>query len=181
MAEQVSTENQLLTSLKSGDQRVLTSVYKKALPMIVAYVRKNSGTEDDGKDLCQDALFIFIQKIKTDDFILTSELSTYIMAIAKNLWLKKLSKPKLNEADFKTESSFNETDEFDEDSTQLECTKKLSTALSQLGEPCNSLLKNFYYLKKTMQEIAELFHYTNPENAKNQKYKCLQRLKKLME
>jgi hypothetical protein len=29
-----------------------------------------------------------------------------------------------------------------------------------------------------MDEIAEKFGYTNSDNAKNQKYKCLQRLKK---
>jgi hypothetical protein len=30
-----------------------------------------------------------------------------------------------------------------------------------------------------MQEIAASFGYTNADNAKNQKYKCLMRLKKL--
>jgi hypothetical protein len=30
-----------------------------------------------------------------------------------------------------------------------------------------------------MQEIALSFGYTNAENAKNQKYKCLMRLKKI--
>jgi len=30
-----------------------------------------------------------------------------------------------------------------------------------------------------MQEICERFGYTNADNAKNQKYKCLMRLRKL--
>jgi hypothetical protein len=30
-----------------------------------------------------------------------------------------------------------------------------------------------------MQEIAADFGYTNPDNAKTQKYKCLMRLKKI--
>jgi hypothetical protein len=30
-----------------------------------------------------------------------------------------------------------------------------------------------------MQELAAAFGYTNADNAKNQKYKCLMRLKKL--
>jgi hypothetical protein len=33
--------------------------------------------------------------------------------------------------------------------------------------------------KKGMQELASEFGYTNADNAKNQKYKCLMRLKKL--
>jgi hypothetical protein len=52
-------------------------------------------------------------------------------------------------------------------------------AIVSLGEPCKSLLEAFYLQKKNMQEIAVSFGYTNAENAKTQKYKCLIRLKKI--
>jgi DNA-directed RNA polymerase specialized sigma24 family protein len=55
----------------------------------------------------------------------------------------------------------------------------MERALNSLGEPCKSLLESFYIEKKSMDEIASLFGYTNADNAKNQKYKCLMRLKKL--
>jgi len=55
----------------------------------------------------------------------------------------------------------------------------MERAMNGLGEPCKSLLEAFYLQKKSMQEIAGSFGYTNSENAKNQKYKCLVRLKKL--
>ena len=55
----------------------------------------------------------------------------------------------------------------------------MEKAMGSLGEPCKSLLEAFYFKKKTMQEIAGDFGYTNPENAKTQKYKCLTRLKKI--
>ena len=58
--------------------------------------------------------------------------------------------------------------------------RRMNFALSNLGEPCKTILVQYYYMKQTMQEIAAMFHYTNAENAKNQKYKCLQRLKKLV-
>jgi hypothetical protein len=51
--------------------------------------------------------------------------------------------------------------------------------MSSLGEPCKSLLEAYYLQKKSMLEIAGDFGYTNADNAKNQKYKCLMRLKKL--
>jgi hypothetical protein len=41
------------------------------------------------------------------------------------------------------------------------------------------LLEGYYLNKKGMQELANQFGYTNADNAKNQKYKCLMRLKKL--
>jgi hypothetical protein len=55
----------------------------------------------------------------------------------------------------------------------------MEKALGNLGEPCKTLLEAFYLNKKTMQEIATAFGYTNAENAKTQKYKCLLRLKKI--
>jgi DNA-directed RNA polymerase specialized sigma24 family protein len=55
----------------------------------------------------------------------------------------------------------------------------MDRALNSLGEPCKSLLEGYYLNKKGMQELAEQFGYTNSDNAKNQKYKCLMRLKKL--
>jgi hypothetical protein len=55
----------------------------------------------------------------------------------------------------------------------------MERAMAGLGEPCKSLLESFYLQKKNMQDIALEFGYTNSENAKNQKYKCLVRLKKL--
>ena len=55
----------------------------------------------------------------------------------------------------------------------------MDVAMRKLGEPCKSLLEAFYLKKKPMTEIAEDFGYTNADNAKTQKYKCLQRLKKI--
>ncbi len=55
----------------------------------------------------------------------------------------------------------------------------MEDALLKVGEPCKSLLEAFYIGKKSMPEIAGSFGYTNADNAKTQKYKCLMRLKKL--
>jgi DNA-directed RNA polymerase specialized sigma24 family protein len=56
---------------------------------------------------------------------------------------------------------------------------RMATSLDSLGQPCRSILEDFYIKDLTMDETAGKFGYTNADNAKNQKYKCLQRLKKL--
>ena len=56
---------------------------------------------------------------------------------------------------------------------------KMQSALQLLGEPCKTIIEDFYINNRSMQEICENFGYTNADNAKTQKYKCLQRLKKL--
>ena len=55
----------------------------------------------------------------------------------------------------------------------------MRSAMGRIGEPCKSLLEAFYVHQKSMVEIASFFGYTNADNAKTQKYKCLMRLKKL--
>ena len=55
----------------------------------------------------------------------------------------------------------------------------MEAAMAKVGEPCKSLLEAYYIQKKHMIEIAADFGYTNADNAKTQKYKCLVRLKKL--
>ena len=62
---------------------------------------------------------------------------------------------------------------------QIEKAETMEKALNSMGEPCKSLLEAFYLQKKSMHDIAEVFGYTNAENAKSQKYKCLMKLKKL--
>jgi len=57
--------------------------------------------------------------------------------------------------------------------------RAMEDSLMSLGEPCKSLLEAYYLQKRSMTEIAASFGYTNADNAKNQKYKCLNRLKKL--
>ena len=56
---------------------------------------------------------------------------------------------------------------------------KLKSCLDQIGNPCKTLLTAFYFENKSMNEIAELLGYTNAENAKTQKYKCLNRIRSL--
>ena len=55
----------------------------------------------------------------------------------------------------------------------------LEEALGKIGEPCKSILEAYYIQKKSMPDIATAFGYTNADNAKTQKYKCLYRLKKI--
>jgi RNA polymerase sigma factor (sigma-70 family) len=111
---------------------------------------------------------------------LNCQLQTYIYSIAKRLWLKQLKKNG-NTYLFKEEEENDLVDVTEDVGFHLEKENnilKMNTSLGLLGEPCKTLIQDFYVNKKSMDEIAEKFGYTNADNAKTQKYKCLQRLKK---
>lgn len=170
---------EMLQKIRDRDQRTLTSIYKEVYPMVEKYILKNSGSSDDAKDVFQDAMFLLIKKVADVNFELSSKLSTYLVAVSKNLWLKRLTRKKIDLNDLKYEEDFQNEEEIP-DFEGLDRSKKMHWGLEKIGEPCKSLLEQFYFYKASMEEIATAFNYTNAGNAKNQKYKCLQRLKKLI-
>jgi hypothetical protein len=48
--------------------------------------------------------------------------------------------------------------------------------LNEIGDPCKTLLRLFYFGKRSMTQITNEMGYKNPDTTKNQKYKCLKRL-----
>jgi DNA-directed RNA polymerase specialized sigma24 family protein len=57
----------------------------------------------------------------------------------------------------------------------------LESALQELGEPCKTLLTLSYYKNYSTDEIASALNYKSTDSAKTQKYKCLVRLKKIVQ
>jgi hypothetical protein len=96
------------------------------------------------------------------------------------IWLKKLQRATthVHTSDMLEETLSVEEDIIDHEAKNNEVIL-MENSLKKIGEPCKSLLTAFYFDKKTMPEIAESFGYTNADNAKTQKYKCLIRLKKI--
>jgi RNA polymerase sigma factor (sigma-70 family) len=172
-------EKALLQGLANNDKRAIETIYKANYNMVQALVINNSGTADDAKDVFQEAMIVLYQKVKTGTFELNCLIKTYVYSVSRRLWLKRL----MHQNRFSLTGDNEELqaipdedlEEHDQRNTEYTMMEK---AVNTLGEPCRSLLEAFYMQKKTMQEIATNFGYTNAENAKTQKYKCLMRLKK---
>ena len=143
-------------------------------------VVQNNGTEDEAKDVFQEAVIVLYDKVKQRDFELTSQLKTYLYAICRRLWLKQLGSRSRNTHDV---AAYEDVIAIDEDLARHEEKDRQLTmmerALDKLGEPCRTIIHDFYIENLSMQEICDKIGYTNADNAKTQKYKCLQRLKKL--
>jgi RNA polymerase sigma factor (sigma-70 family) len=173
-------EEWTLNEIRKGNDRVLRDLYKTHYPMILNLVMVNSGTEPEAKDIYQEAVIAFYERIKQKDFVLTCKIKTYLYAVSKHLWLKRLYIKKRSAVLVDDAETFPEVEaeisQVEEQEKQFEL---LQTALSKLGEPCNTLIRDFYIHDLSMEQIREKFGYTNTDNAKNQKYKCLQRLKKI--
>lgn len=179
-------EHQLLEGIANNDRKITEQVYRDNYKQVQAWVQGRGGTVDDGDDVFQEAMTVLFQKSQNEEFRLSCKIGTYLVAVSKYIWYKKLElqnrRPDFLPFDSGDEEA-KDTHVYEDDiKTQEEREghfDQLNIAMNALGEPCNSLLKAFYNEQKSMQEIAGLFGYTNPDNAKTQKYKCLARLKKL--
>ncbi len=186
MHSPINTEQQQLAALAAGDRRVTEQIYQQHYHIISGWLIKNGGTADDAADLFQEAVVVLFGKAQETDFRLTCSIGTYLFSISKHLWYKKLQRQS-REPVYTKESAGEEEGEYGvawEDDIKVHHEREthyeqLGVALEQIGEPCRSLLKAYYHNDKSMQEIAADFGYTNPDNAKTQKYKCLTRLRKI--
>jgi RNA polymerase sigma factor (sigma-70 family) len=173
-------EQLLLKGLVNNDSKAIDAIYKDNFNMVQAFILNNNGTYDDARDVFQEAMITLYEKAKSESFVLTCQIKTYVYSVCRRLWLKRLQQM----GRYVTQvEGFEETVPVEDD---LEIHEKknadfaiMERALGSLGEPCKSLIEAYYIHKKGMTEIAAEFGYTNADNAKNQKYKCLMRLKKL--
>jgi len=53
------SDKAILEAIRNGEDGVLMHLYKQVLPKIKNYILKNNGSEDDAKDIFQDAVVIF--------------------------------------------------------------------------------------------------------------------------
>lgn len=180
MSETLREDQKLLNQLKIGNEKAWSMLYQKGnYPVIKNYIVRNNGKVDDAKDIYQDAIIILYKKVLQNDFLLSSSISTYIYGIAKNLWLKRLNKQQVvsNFDLANIETIPNEEENKENFEINLENVQK---AVDKIGDPCKTLLQLFYFQKKTMEEIASRLKYNNPNTAKQQKYKCIIRLRKML-
>ena len=173
-------EKEVFRAIGINEKGAIEAVYKENYSLIQHFVISNNGTEDDARDIFQEAMMVLYEKSRSPEFELTCQIRTYLYSVCRRLWLKKLQYAR------RMESQVENYDKIVAVEEDLEQHEKLTqqyltmrTAMGKIGEPCKSLIEAFYVHRKNMQEIASFFGYTNADNAKNQKYKCLVRLKKL--
>lgn len=172
-------DQQILTEIRSGNgSRSLSSLYDY-YPKVEGYILGNSGSPEEAKDIFQESIIIFYENACKPEFELTCTVNTYVFAIAKRLWYGKLRKNG-KEVRWEAEPASPDTSATIEEHEEKESLfGHLDEVISKLGEKCQAILKQYYFLKYSMKQIAESLNYSTVNAAKTQKYKCMERAKKM--
>lgn len=178
------TDAELVTSVKDGDKGKMKDFYLSELESFKTWITSNYqiGNSMEAKDLYQDAIIILMRNIREGKLDqLTSSLKTYLFGIGKNLARKRFDQlKKAAVEEYQLVEHFTFTKKFDVDDSYLEMQGLAATLVRQMDEPCKSILIKCYYEGLSMREIAMIMNYKNESVVRNQKARCMKRLKDLI-
>lgn len=176
------SDQTILEGISNNASFAIEYVYDHIKPMIMKWLYARGGQTEQAEDVFQEAMMVLFHQSKNEDFVLTSKLSTYLLAICKRLWYKQITQDKKTvlQEDFSEEEWTYSEDAIKAKEEKEEDFKRLDQALIELGSPCKELLEAFYLDNRNLEELVELFDYSNTNTAKTQRYKCMNRLRKIM-
>ncbi|MCB0735251.1 MAG: RNA polymerase sigma factor [Flavobacteriales bacterium] len=167
------SDSQLVDEIKSGNEDALLSMYKQYFTMVKSFILKNNGTEDEIEDVFQDSLIAVWRNVNKKDFTLTVKMSTYLMAIVKNLWFKQLKKKTRFTV---VDESLQEKILADDVKTDHLDHSLIHDMVAELDETCKKLLGYFYFDGLENKVIAEKMGFANTDTVKSKKYQCFKKL-----
>lgn len=170
-------DDQIIELIKDNNSQKAFIVLYKHFPMIRKMIMTKGGSKDDAQDIFQEALIVFYNKAKDENFKLTSQLSTYLYSVSNYLWKDELRKRE-KAMTYKVEQQMG--DKEDDLFIELEKEEEIKLAeriINELGDRCRELLILFYSGTMKLKEIGVKMGYNSENTVKTQKYKCLEMAK----
>lgn len=158
----------------------LKAIYEQSYVTIRNHVIQNSGTEDEAKDVFQDAMVVLYNKLKSDRFEKKSSINTFLFGIARNLWLRVLSQNKkqhLIQDELKQEDSMESIPIWKEGSDNKTI---LNSLMDQIGRSCQRLLKLYYYDNFSTQELRKQLNLGSEQVVRTKVYRCMKKLREVV-
>lgn len=172
----------IIELIRSGrPEKGLSRLYR-SLPKIERLIASKGGSKQDAQDVFQEALIVLCRKVRNEEFELSASLDTYLYSVCRFLWKNQTKKRGIQTVDG-GESAF----DAEHESSLEEALKKeskfqvLEQVLSDLGERCLQLLQLFYFRGLSMKGIASKMQFSSENAAKTQKYKCIERAKRMVQ
>ena len=172
----------LFQSILKGQEEGLVELYRLHRTEFIKWAwQQFKLDEHDAADVFQDTIISLRSNIVKGKLTeLSSTLKTYLFGIGKNIALGRLRQngkwyknPELMEVQEEKSSITTKIEESDR-------TNIVSGLLENIGEPCLSILRLYYYQNYSMEAIANTLDYKNENVVKSQKLRCLKKLKENM-
>ena len=173
------TDNELIESLGESSDN-LDVLYKKHKDYCINFMNKISFNTELNKDIFQDAVILFYERVLKGNFELKCSIQTYLNSVCRNQILVRLKKDSKN-SEYSEEFDERINDWYDnelpENSERMQAILKALEIIKNLGGKCYEILHRYFFENKSMEKIAYELEYTNGANVKNQKSRCQKQFK----
>ena len=176
-----SRERSILERIRQNDRTVLGELFVQHEKMIGSYVVSHGGSNADAEDILQEAIIVLWQKAGQADFQLTSKVSTFLMAVAKNKWMAEMRKRKRWSNQEPDENIADESDSLLDLMVSNERIASVKEALDSMNEVCKKVLIMFYFEEKSLETIARELNFSNAGVVKSRKYQCKKALQERLQ
>ncbi|MGH1365265.1 MAG: RNA polymerase sigma factor [Calditrichia bacterium] len=166
-----------LERIRANDRTVLGELFLQLEKLVFSYVMTHGGKQEDADDVLQESIVVLWQKAVDPEFVLTSRLSTYVMAIAKNKWRAESRKKGRSNGQLPDDLLAEENSLLD-NMMHNEQLDRVRRGLDRIHADCKQLLMLFYFEERPLKEIAGIMKFANPDVAKSKKYQCKKALEK---
>lgn len=183
--KQSHSDRSIVKALEAGgaeENRALEKIYRAGLPGVIQFITQNQGSEEEARDIFQDAVIVFYEQVKAQKFRGESQIRVYLYQISRNMWLNRL-KRKGVEMKYEQEQAREPGIQAFQDSQEKEPERStlVNTLLEKLGEQCRTILRYALYYRYPMEEIRHLMGFKNEQVARNKHYKCKKELRQLVD
>jgi RNA polymerase sigma factor (sigma-70 family) len=170
------TDTEILRGIQTNNKEIVEMVYSENYKAIRNLITDNSGTADDVREVYHDAFIIIYQKAKEGTLVLTCSFSTFLYAICKNIWYKRLRdrQPVRVELIDLDEQVLSCLPDLNEISDRQYKESLFMRHFMQLGTDCRKILKLFIQ-NTPLREISRLLN-TSEGYIRKRKHLCKERL-----
>ena len=164
----------LIEGIKKQNERVIAEIYNQFFPSVRHYIYRNNGSIEDARDVFHDAIIVVLQKAREDALDLKCSLKTYIYAICRNLWLKKIGSEKAEMISYdEIQDTLAGADLIEEEFFNIGRARLLfQKHMVRMSPTCRRLI-GYFLDGKSFREITEIMQYENESYARKRKYRCV--------
>jgi RNA polymerase sigma factor (sigma-70 family) len=153
--------------------------YQRNKGMVMGYILKNRPDfrEAEALEVYQETWLRYLNIIEKPDFVLSTQLSTFLISIAKNILREGNRDIQTSDWDDKLNELFQEEDTLSQKKNDEENFQKLESIMQTITAKCKDIIQMFYFEGLSHQEIMEKMNYSSREVSRNTLNRCLDTMK----
>jgi len=164
------SQQELIEGILNSSEKIVQYIYHEYYYGIRQMILNNSGSDDDARDVFQEAMIVLYQKLKDTSFILTSSLNTYLYSVARIIWYRELKRRR----DLHCVDEFDTLVEYQDMLEAIEKKERLQffrEKFEELSDDCKRIL-HLFLNNIPIRDITKMMGYSSDQHTKNRRLRC---------